>query len=93
MTDPSQTRVSIPGGSLDEMQIISGQNCHLRKPNNVEYSSPQAFQPSGFELLAKFNSAGLSWALGCVNSPIFARGSQEAVFTQPRVHSLAHPCT
>ena len=29
------------------------------------------------------------WALGCVNSPHAARGSQEAGFTQPRDHSLA----
>ena len=35
------------------------------------------------------------WALGCVNTPPAAkqRESQEAGFTQPRVHSLAHPCT
>ena len=33
------------------------------------------------------------WALGCVNSPPAARESQEAGFTQPRVHSVAHPCT
>ena len=32
-------------------------------------------------------------ALGCVNSHPAARGSQKAGFTQPRVHSLAHPCT
>ena len=33
------------------------------------------------------------WALGCVNSPPpAARGSQEAGFTQPRVHLLANPC-
>ena len=33
------------------------------------------------------------WDLGCVNSPPTARGSQEAGFTQPRVHLLADPCT
>ena len=37
-----------------------------------------------------------SWAkeraLGCVNSPPAARGSQEAGFTQPRAHSFAQPC-
>ena len=32
------------------------------------------------------------WSLGCVNSPPATRGSQDAGFTQPRVHSLAHPC-
>ena len=32
------------------------------------------------------------WALGCVNSSPAARGSQEAVFTQPRAHLLAYPC-
>ena len=32
-------------------------------------------------------------ALGCVNSPPAARGSQEAGFTQPRDHLLADPCT
>ena len=32
------------------------------------------------------------WSLGCVNSPPAARESQEAGFTQPRVHFLAHPC-
>ena len=32
------------------------------------------------------------YALGCVNSPSVARGSQEAGFTQPRVHLLADPC-
>ena len=33
------------------------------------------------------------WPLGCVNSPPTARGIQEVGLTQPRVHSLAHPCT
>ena len=32
------------------------------------------------------------WALGCVNSPSAARGSEEAGFTQPRPHLLADPC-
>ena len=32
-------------------------------------------------------------ALGCVNSPLVARGSQEVGITQPRDHSLADPCT
>ena len=32
------------------------------------------------------------WALGCVNSCLAARGSQEAGFTQPRDHSFAQPC-
>ena len=32
------------------------------------------------------------WALGCVNMPPVARGSQEARFTQPRAHLLADPC-
>ena len=31
-------------------------------------------------------------ALGCVNSRQAGRESQEAGFTQPWVHSLAHPC-
>ena len=31
------------------------------------------------------------WALGCVNSPPAARGSQEAGFTQPRANSFAKP--
>ena len=31
-------------------------------------------------------------ALGCVNSPSAARGSQKAGFTQPRDHSFAQPC-
>ena len=31
-------------------------------------------------------------ALGCVNSPPAARGSQEAGFTQPRTHLIADPC-
>ena len=31
-------------------------------------------------------------ALGCVNSPPAARGSQKAGFTQPRAHLLAKPC-
>ena len=29
------------------------------------------------------------WVLGWVNSPLAVRGSQEAVFTQPRAHLLA----
>ena len=33
------------------------------------------------------------WALGCVNLPPVARGSQEAVFTQPRARYIAHPCS
>ena len=33
------------------------------------------------------------WALGCVNSPPAAGGSQETGFTQPRDHSFAQPCT
>ena len=33
---------------------------------------------------------GGRWALGCVNSPPAARGSQEAGFTQPM--DLADPC-
>ena len=33
------------------------------------------------------------WALGCVNSPPAARGSQEAGLTQPREPLLADPCT
>ena len=33
------------------------------------------------------------WALGCVNSPPAARGSQEAGITQPRAHLLADSCT
>ena len=32
------------------------------------------------------------WALGCVNSPPAAGGSQEEGFTQPRAHSFAQPC-
>ena len=35
----------------------------------------------------------MRWSLGCVNSLPAARGSQEAGFTQPRVHSFAQPCT
>ena len=47
---------------------------------------------------AEYNSLSLQrwakeWALGCVNSPIAAGGSQEAGFTQPRAHSFAQPCT
>ena len=34
----------------------------------------------------------IRWALGCVNPPPGARGSQEAGFTQPRVHLVAHLC-
>ena len=33
------------------------------------------------------------WALGCMNSPHAAGGSQEAGFTQPRPHHFAQPCT
>ena len=33
------------------------------------------------------------FALGCVNSPPSARGSQESGFTQPKAHLLADPCT
>ena len=33
------------------------------------------------------------WSLGCVNSRPAARGSEEAGFTQPRVHFLAQTCT
>ena len=36
-------------------------------------------------------SAG-RWALGCVNSPPAARGSQEGGITQPGAHLLAVPC-
>ena len=32
------------------------------------------------------------WALGCVNSPPAAGGSDEAGFTQPRAHFFAQPC-
>ena len=32
------------------------------------------------------------WSLGCVNSRPAARGSQEAGFTQPRNHLIAHIC-
>ena len=32
------------------------------------------------------------WALGFVNSPPAAGGSQEAGFPQPRAHSFAQPC-
>ena len=32
-------------------------------------------------------------ALGCLNSPLAARGIDEAGFTQPRNHILADPCT
>ena len=31
-------------------------------------------------------------ALGCVNSPLTARGSQEAGFMKPRAHSFAPHC-
>ena len=33
------------------------------------------------------------WALGCVNPPPAARGSQEAGFTKPRAHLVADSCS
>ena len=38
-------------------------------------------------------SWAMRWALGCVNSCPVARGNQEAGFTQPRAHLIAHLCT
>ena len=32
------------------------------------------------------------WSLGCVNSRLVARASQETGFTQPRAHFLSDPC-
>ena len=34
----------------------------------------------------------MRWALGCVSSCPAARGSQEAIFTQPRAHLIPDPC-
>ena len=47
----------------------------------------------GRSLTACLQRWAKEWALGCVNSPPAARGSQEAGFTQPRAHSFAQPCT
>ena len=38
-------------------------------------------------------STAIRWALGCVNSRLAARGSQEAGFTQPKPRIIAHLCT
>ena len=38
-------------------------------------------------------SSAIRWVLGCVNSRPTARGIQEAGFTQPRAHLIAHLCT
>ena len=40
----------------------------------------------------RLQSLAKDWALGYVNSLPAARGSQEAVFTKQRAHSLAEPC-
>ena len=37
-------------------------------------------------------STAIRWALGCVNSRLAATGSQDAGFTQPRVHLIALLC-
>ena len=42
---------------------------------------------------AMYRDGSISWALGCVNSRLVARGSQEAGFTQPRAHLTAHLCS
>ena len=65
--------------------------CGSDKKSVLPFQEPRE-KCFGIGGMARIQRWAKEWALGCVNSPPAAGGSQEAGFTQPRAHSFAQPC-
>ena len=69
--------------------VLGCQSVHLQLQLHLQLRKEREKRRARFPDITGWTN---EWSPGCVNSPV-TRGIQEKGFTQPRAHSLTHPCT